>query len=160
MQRVAAWAGERNIATLTEDAPIQRLHNVHRLHNTGPFLEASCWSGPAESPAGTEGSCASRTALSKQVSKGTGWRVHGVYDLGRGGFTHLDVTGSHGGETLDHGKPVAGEIRIAGRGYANAPAGKRDPRDRGMGAARQARATHKNTPDRAAQTAGRRRGRA
>jgi hypothetical protein len=33
MQRVAAWAGERNIATLTEDALVQRLHAA------GPFLE-------------------------------------------------------------------------------------------------------------------------
>src|SRR6202789_4458337 len=34
MQRVAAWAGERKIASLTEDALIQRLHNA------APFLEA------------------------------------------------------------------------------------------------------------------------
>jgi hypothetical protein len=33
MQRVAAWAGESNIATLTEDALIQRLHGAD------PFLE-------------------------------------------------------------------------------------------------------------------------
>jgi hypothetical protein len=50
-QRVAAWAGERQIATLTEDALIQRLHNA------GPFLEklaqelliraggTACWHG-------------------------------------------------------------------------------------------------------------------
>ena len=112
LQRVAAWAGERKIATLTEDALIQRLHNA------GPFLEAvvrqllvraggtPCWHG--------------RTL---RISDSTSlWRVHGVCDLGSGGFTHLDVTDSHGGETLDRGKPVASEIRIAGRGYANAPA--------------------------------------
>jgi hypothetical protein len=34
MQCVAAWADERTIATLSEDALIQRLHNA------GPFLEA------------------------------------------------------------------------------------------------------------------------
>src|ERR1017187_8344936 len=34
MQRVAAWAGERGIATLTEDALIQRLHAAV------PYLEA------------------------------------------------------------------------------------------------------------------------
>jgi IS4 transposase len=65
------------------------------------------------------------TSLSQQASKGTSWRVHGVYDLGRGGFTHLEVTDSHGGEALDRGKPVAGEIRIADRGYANAQAWQR-----------------------------------
>jgi hypothetical protein len=51
MQRAAAWAGERNIAILTADALIQRLHAA------GPFLqavvhqllagvgEAPCWHG-------------------------------------------------------------------------------------------------------------------
>jgi hypothetical protein len=121
MQRVAAWAGERGIATLTEDALIQRLHGAV------PYLEAlvsqllkpvepsPCWHGRVLRV------CDS-TSLSKQASKGTDWRVHGVYDLGRGGFTHLEVTDSHGGEALDRGRPVAGEIRIADRGYANAQA--------------------------------------
>lgn len=124
LQRVAAWAGERKIATLTEDALIQRLHNA------GPFLEAltrqllirvgntPCWHGRVLR-------VSDGTSLSKQASKGTDWRVHGVYDLGRGGFTHLEVTDSHGGEALDRGAPVAGEIRIADRGYANAQAWQR-----------------------------------
>jgi hypothetical protein len=124
MQRVAAWAGERKIATLSEDALIQR------LHNTGPFLEAltrqllirvggaACWHGRVLR-------VSDGTSLSKQASKGTDWRVHGVYDLGRGGFTHLEVTDGHGGEALDRGEPVPDEIRIADRGYANAQAWQR-----------------------------------
>jgi len=124
LQCVAAWAGERKIATLTEEALIQRLHNA------GPFLEAlvrrllmrmadtACWHGRVLR-------VSDGTSLSKQASKGTDWRVHGVYDLGRGGFTHLEVTDSHGGEALDRGAPVAGEIRIADRGYANAQAWQR-----------------------------------
>jgi len=124
MQRVAAWAGERNIASLTEDALIQRLHAA------GPFLEAvtrqllirvadaACWRGRVLR-------VSDGTSLSQPASKGTDWRVHGVYDLGRGGFTHLEVTDSHAGEALDRGKPVAGEIRIADRGYANAQAWQR-----------------------------------
>ena len=124
MQRVAAWAGERNIATLTEDALIQRLHAA------GPFLEevvrqlligvgeAPCWHGRVLR-------IADSTSLSQPGSKGTNWRVHGVYDLGCGGFSHLEVTDNHGGEALDRGKPVAGEIRIADRGYATAQAWQR-----------------------------------
>jgi hypothetical protein len=65
------------------------------------------------------------TSLSKQASKGTDWRVHGVYDLACGGFTHLEITDCHGGEALDRGQPVAGEIRIGDRGYANALAWQR-----------------------------------
>ena len=44
------------------------------------------------------------------------WRVHGVYDLGAGGFSHLELTDKHGGEALDRGAGVEGEIRIADRG--------------------------------------------
>jgi hypothetical protein len=124
MQRVAAWAGERNIATLSEDALVQRLHAA------GPFLEevtrrllrcageTPCWHGRSLR-------IADSTSLSGPASTGTDWRVHGVYDLGRGGFSHLEVTDSRGGEALDRGTPVAGEIRIADRGYANAQAWQR-----------------------------------
>jgi hypothetical protein len=124
MQRVAAWAGERNIASLTEDALVQRLHAA------GPFLEAitrqllirvgeaPCWHGRVLR-------VCDGTSLSKPASQGTDWRVHGVYDLGRGGFTHLEVTDSRSGEALDRGPPVTGEVRIGDRGYANAQSWQR-----------------------------------
>jgi len=124
MQRVAAWAGERKIATLTEDALIQRLHAAvpYLQAVVGQLLmpvePAPCWHGRVLRVADS-------TSLSKPASKGTDWRVHGVYDLGRGGFTHLELTDSHGGEALDRGKPMAGEIRVADRGYANAQAWQR-----------------------------------
>jgi len=124
MQRVAAWAGERQIATLSEDALVQRLHAA------GPFLEElvrHLLTGAGAAPAwhGRVLRVADSTSLSQPASKGTDWRVHGVYDLGRGGFSHLEVTDNRGGEALDRGKPVAGEIRIADRGYANAQAWQR-----------------------------------
>ena len=124
MQRVAAWAGAYGIASLTEDA----LHQ--RLHATAPFLEAltqallavigpvPCWHGQAVRISDGSG-------LRGLASRGVEWRVHGVYDLGLGRFTHLEVTDNHGGEALDRGAPVAGEIRIADRGFANAHAWRR-----------------------------------
>ena len=62
------------------------------------------------------------TCVSQHGSEGTDWRVHGVFDLGRGGFSHLEVTDGRGGESLNRGAPVAGEVRIADRGFATAPA--------------------------------------
>lgn len=124
LQSVVAWAGERGIATLTDEALIQRLHGA------GRFLEAvsnellacvgqvPCWHGRVLR-------IADSTSLSKPASKGTDWRIHGVFDLGLGGFSHLELTDGHGGEALDRGKPVADEIRIADRGYANAQAWQR-----------------------------------
>ena len=62
------------------------------------------------------------TCVSKPGSQGTDWRVHGVFDLGSGGFSHLELTDKHGAEALDRGTPLAGEIRIGDRGYAKTPA--------------------------------------
>jgi len=124
LQQVVAWAGEQGIAQLTDEALIQRLHNAV------PFLEAltgqlltplpasTCWRGRSLR-------ISDSTSLSKPASKGTDWRVHGVYDLGCGGFTHLELTDAHGGEALDRGLPVAGEIRLGDRGFANAQAWQR-----------------------------------
>ena len=41
------------------------------------------------------------TCVSKPGSKGTDWRVHGVFDLGSGGFSHLELTDKHGAEALE-----------------------------------------------------------
>ena len=60
------------------------------------------------------------SSLSQPGSKGTDWRLHGVYDLGRGGFSHLELTDRHGAESLLRCEPVAGEVLIADRGYARA----------------------------------------
>jgi hypothetical protein len=124
LQRVAAWAGELGIADVTDEALIQRLHGA------GPFLQAVTGHLLQHATANTvwhgrQLRIADSTSLSKPASRGTDWRIHGVYDLARGGFTALDLTDGHGAEALDRGKPVAGEIRIADRGFANAQAWQR-----------------------------------
>jgi hypothetical protein len=48
------------------------------------------------------------TCVSKPGSKGTDWRVHGVFDLGSGGFSHLELTDKHGAEALERGPPAGG----------------------------------------------------
>jgi hypothetical protein len=52
--------------------------------------------------------------------QGTDWRVHAVYDLGAGGFSHFELTDKHGAEALDRGAAIRGEIRLADRNYSNA----------------------------------------
>jgi hypothetical protein len=124
LQRVVAWARARGIADLTDEALTQRLHGAVAFlaavtgHLLGQGTPTPCWHGRVLR-------ISDSTSLSKPASQGTDWRVHGVYDLGCGGFSHLDLTDSHGGEALDRGPPVAGEIRIADRGYANAQAWQR-----------------------------------
>ena len=121
LQRVAAWAGAQGIGTFTDEALTQRLHGMVGFlqavtsHLLTPISPAPCWHGRVLR-------IADSTSLSQPASKGTDWRVHGVYDLACGGFSHLELTDCRGGEALDRGQPVAGEIRIADRGYANAQA--------------------------------------
>ena len=43
-----------------------------------------------------------------------------MFDLGRGGFSHLEVTDKHGAEAVDRGAPLPGEVRIGDRNYAGA----------------------------------------
>jgi hypothetical protein len=58
--------------------------------------------------------------ISQPGSAGTDWRLHGVYDLSRGGFSHVELTDRTGAESLLRCAPVAGEVLIADRGYAKA----------------------------------------
>lgn len=51
--------------------------------------------------------------------------MHAVLDLSAGGFSHLELTDKHGGEALDRGVGIEGEIRIADRGYSAAKALRR-----------------------------------
>lgn len=133
LQEAAAWSGLLGFARLTDEALIQRLHGAvgffeaitaHLLHAA---CDASCWTGRCLRV------CDS-TSLSEPASTGTDWRVHGVYDLGTNRFSHLEVTDRRGGEALDRGDPVAGEIRIADRGYSTAKAWARF-RDKSAGQA-------------------------
>ena len=133
LQEAVAWSGLLGFARLTDEALIQRLHGAAGFfeaitaHLLRAAAAAACWTGRCLRV------CDS-TSLSGPASTGTDWRVHGVYDLGTNRFSHLEVTDRRGGEALDRGDPVAGEIRIADRGYATAKAWARF-RDKSAGRA-------------------------
>lgn len=65
------------------------------------------------------------SVINQRGGKTAAWRVHGVFDLGSGGFSHLELTDKHGAEALERGKPVAGEIRLGDRNYGRGPAFRR-----------------------------------
>lgn len=60
------------------------------------------------------------SGISQHGSQGLDWRVHGVFDLGCGRFSHLALTDCHGAEAMTRGAAVDGEIRIGDRNYAKA----------------------------------------
>jgi hypothetical protein len=68
---------------------------------------------------------ADSTSIRERGGTTTAWRVHGVFDLGGGGFSHLELTDKHGAEALERGAPLAGEIRLGDRNYARGPALRR-----------------------------------
>src|SRR6202453_2489416 len=121
LRETAAGAHLAQVADLT-DASLN-----DRLHQSCEFLEAivasmlqaktpgSCFRWPGRVLRIADGSC-----VSKPGSKGTDWRVHAVYDLGAGGFSHFELTDKHGAEALDRGAAIRGEIRLADRNYSNA----------------------------------------
>jgi hypothetical protein len=120
LQETAVWAHLNGIAEIVGQTLNERLHRsvsflaaiVHRL-----------LAGRAAKPRLWAGRClhiADGSSLSQPGSKGTDWRLHAVYDLAGGGFTHLEITDQKGAESLLRAAPAAGEVLIADRGYARA----------------------------------------
>lgn len=122
VDQTAAWAEMAGVARLSGPSLHDRLHQsveflqeITRRLLVRPVSEAGLW-------AGRHLRLADSTSLSEPGSAGTDWRLHAVYDLAGGRFTHLDVTDGHGGESLDRGEPIAGELRVCDRGFCNGPA--------------------------------------
>jgi hypothetical protein len=123
LPEAALWARQNGVAELCGQSPNERLHRsvaflsaiLHRLLAGRPVGKTSIWAGRCLR-------IADGSSLSQRGSKGTDWRIHGVYDLGGGGFSHLEITDAHGAESLLHCAPVANEVLIADRGYAKTKA--------------------------------------
>jgi len=132
LRQTAAWASMLGIADLSNPGVKYRLNQAteflaalveHLLAAKVPGAELR-WPGRVLRLA--DGTC-----VSKPGSSGTDWRIHGVFDLGRGGFAHLELTDGHGAEALGRGAPQPGEIRIGDRNYARAAVLRRFRADSG-----------------------------
>jgi hypothetical protein len=132
LRDAADWAGVVGLATLSNPAVKYRLdQSVDFLKAVTDHLLAAKSASQALHWPGRTIRVADGTCIAKPGSKGTDWRVHGVFDLGAGGFSNLELTDVKGAETLTYGAPVAGEVRIADRGYSRAKASHRFLRDGG-----------------------------
>ncbi len=122
LRQTAAWASMQGIATLSNPGVKYRLDQATDfLSSLVERLLAAKVPGAELRWPGRTLRLADGTCVSKPGSTGTDWRVHGVLDLGRGGFSHLELTDQHGAEALERGAPHPGEIRIGDRNYARAP---------------------------------------
>lgn len=121
LRQTSAWASLLGIAEISNPGIKYRLnHAVDFLAALAEHLLAAKAAGANLRWPGRNLRLADGTSISEPGSAGTDWRVHGVFDLGRGGFSHLELTDKHGGEALERGAPLAGEIRIGDRNYARA----------------------------------------
>jgi len=121
LSQTAAWASMLGLADMSDPAV------KYRLDKAVGFLDAvmHCqlaaqapgaavrWAG--RSLQNADGSC-----FRERGSKTTSWRLHAVYDLGSGGFSHLELTDKHGAEAINRGTPIPGEIRLGDRNFARA----------------------------------------
>ena len=119
LRQTSGWASLSGTAELSNPG-------VHyRLKQSAPFVEALVERLVLDKLPGGDLRWPDRrlcladgTCISKPGSTGTDWRVHGVFDLGRGGFSHLELTDAQGAEAMDRGAARPGEIRIGDRNYA------------------------------------------
>ncbi|HYZ22955.1 MAG TPA: transposase [Rhodopila sp.] len=121
LRQTAAWAAMQGLARLSDPAV------KYRLDHAVPFLKAVleqqlaeragsvalCW--PGRSLCIVDG-----THLQQPGSRGSDWLIHAGFDLGRGGFSHLELTDKHGAESLARGPARPGEVRIGDRNFAHA----------------------------------------
>lgn len=123
LNQTAAWAAMQGLARLSDPAV------KYRLDQAVPFLKALLEQqladragGPTIHWPGRSLRVVDGTHISQPGSQGSDWLVHGGHDLGGGGFFHLEVTDKYGAESLLRGAPIAGEVRIGDRNFANAKA--------------------------------------
>jgi Transposase DDE domain len=121
LSETAAWASVLGVAEMSDPAVKYRLDKavefldavmVHQLAEKSPGA-AVRW--PGRTVRASDGSC-----FCEPGSQTTSWRLHAVYDLGRGGFAHFELTDKHAGEAIERGAPIPGEIRIGDRNFARA----------------------------------------
>ena len=122
LSETAAWATMPGLAKISDPGV------TYRLDKAVEFLDAVMARQLADKAAGAAVRWAGRTprlsdgsCFREPGAKTTSWRPHAVYDLGRGGFSHLELTDKHGAEAIERGAAVPGEIRVTDRGFARAP---------------------------------------
>jgi hypothetical protein len=120
LQETAGWAYQIGLAELTGQSLNERLHRSVGFLSAITQRLLAARAGP---PVLWSERCVQLTdasTVSRPGSKGTDWRIHAVYDLGRGGFNHLEISDGRGAESLLRCAPAAGEVVVADRGYARA----------------------------------------
>jgi hypothetical protein len=121
LRQTAGWASMTGVAQISNPGVKYRLdHAVDFLDAVLAGLLAARAASQTLLWPGRHLRVADGTCISEPGSSGTDWRVHGVFDLGAGGFSHLELTDGRDAERITRGAPMPGEVRIADRYYGRA----------------------------------------
>lgn len=124
LRLVGCWAVVVGIGFLSDVAVLKRIQNcrvwIGRL--IAEVLKRRC---PAlQAIPGVRIRMMDATTISKPGSRGTDWRIHLGFDLGKMCLDEIELTDGLGGESLSRFEPQANEVRIVDGGY---------PSPKGMG---------------------------
>jgi hypothetical protein len=122
LKQTVAWASMCGVAEISAPSLTERLHQSVGFFAALTSRLLAAGRAPAR-PGLWRGRClhlCDASTLSQRGSTGTDWRIHATYDLGSGGFSHLELTDGKGAEALSRAVCDDGGVMIADRGYAKA----------------------------------------
>src|SRR5207245_3841113 len=121
LNQTATWAAMQGPARLSDPAV------KYRLDQAVPFLKALLEQQLAER-AGSHALCwperslrvVDGTHIQQPGSTGSDWLIHAGFDLGGGGFSHLELTDKYGAESVLGGPAIPGGGRVGDRNVGKA----------------------------------------
>lgn len=119
LRSAAAWAGGSDIAHLSDVALLKRLKGSDDWlsHIAASLLADNTRGGLAERRLRiVDGS-----VIRSSGKGGADWRLHATYDPAEGRFSQLEISDTHGGESLSRHRFEKGDIVLGDRGYARTP---------------------------------------
>lgn len=119
LQSVGAWATVLGLGSLSAVALRQRLRHSRTWLSglLGSWLRAA--SQPLAGRA-VRLRLIDASVITQPGSRGTDWRVHVSFDVGRLRLDEFEITDAQGGESLTRHTAAPGDIEVGDRGYAHA----------------------------------------
>jgi len=120
LRQTAAWAEAAEVASLSDVALLNRLRNASEWFGhvlARKLAERSRCDGTA--PGQWRLRLVDATHVSGPGARGTQWRLHVGWDLGRSVIDSVDLTDEHGAESFLRFQWKVGDVAIADRGYGH-----------------------------------------
>ena len=119
LRSAAAWAAGRDIAHLSDVGLLKRLKGANDWLS---YIAASLLNNDVRGRLGDRRLLIVDGSVIRSSSKGgKGWRLHATYDPAEGRFSQLEISDTHGGESLSRHSFKEGDLVLGDRGYARTP---------------------------------------